>query len=314
MQESVNSIFFIAFAAITSYFLAYIILPRLLHKGKTVQTVVIMVLGLYVINVFSRISVVYLLEPLIRTRPFEQESIWEIVTDIDYLFMVYFVHAFSYAFIFVFIKLLKDQYVINKRALNLEKQKADIELMALKSQLNPHFLFNTLNNIYSLSIMQSPQTSPAIARLSEILDTLLYRSSNLFVPISQEIQLLNNYIELEKLRYDDRLEISLDIQVERDVHIAPLILLSLVENSFKHGAGEDAGSPKIHIQLLLQNHLLSFVVSNTFQSKVDQQIGIGLDNISKQLNLLYPETHTFETVVAQQTFTAKLNLVLNNNT
>ncbi len=157
--------------------------------------------------------------------------------------------------------------MVNKRALDLEKQKADIELMALKAQLNPHFLFNTLNNIYSLSVMQSPRTSPAIARLSEILDTLLYRSGGMYVPVSQEIALLQNYIELEKLRYDDRLVVTFDHHTTDDAGIAPLILLSLAENAFKHGAGEDAGSPEIHINLHQHQDQLTFTISNTFRAQ-----------------------------------------------
>lgn len=309
-QELLNSLFFVGFAAITSYFLAYFVLPRLLAGKQIVLTLLLSVVILYLIMAFSRLTVVYFLEPLIRPKPFEQESLLEIFGDLVYLFWNYFIHSFSFAFVFVFIKLLKDQYVVNKRALDLEKQKADIELMALKAQLNPHFLFNTLNNIYSLSILQSPQTSPAIARLSEILDTLLYRSGKMFVPVSQEIALLQNYIELEKLRYDERLAISFEHQVQKDVEIAPLILLSLTENAFKHGAGEDAGSPEIRISLHQERDRLIFEICNTFKVKVDQQLGIGLENIRKQLALVYPKTHSFETIAAQRVFTARLELRL----
>ncbi|ASZ12473.1 sensor histidine kinase [Chitinophaga pendula] len=310
-QELINSLFFVGFAAITSYFLAYFVLPRLLAGRHYIRTLIISIIALYFIMALSRVSVIYFMEPMIRPRPFEQESPLEIFTDLEYLFWNYFIHAFSFAFVFIFMKLLKDQYVVNKRAMILEKQKADIELTALKAQLNPHFLFNTLNNIYSLSVLQSPRTSSAIARLSEILDTLLYRSDKMFVPVSQEITLLQNYIELERLRYDERLKISFQHQIERDIEIAPLILLSLVENAFKHGAGEDAGCPEIVIRLNQKQELLSFGISNTFKAKGDQQWGIGLENIRKQLALLYPETHTFETTIIQHVFTAKLELRLN---
>lgn len=309
--EMVNTAFFLGYATITAYFLAYFVLPRVFTGKQYLKTFFSSIVMLYIIMVVSRIVTIYIEEPLIRPRPFEQESIPEILTDVHFLFLHYFLHAFSYASVFIFIKLLKDQYLINKKALDLEKQKADMELMALKAQLNPHFLFNTLNNIYSLSIMQSPQTSPSIARLSAILDTLLYRSGDMFVPVSQEIALLQNYIELEKLRYDERLIISFEYQVQRDVVIAPLILLSLAENAFKHGAGEDTGSPEIQMKLTQFQDKFTFEISNTFKIKVDQQLGIGLENIRKQLQLLYPETHTFETTVAQRVFTAKLELCLN---
>ncbi|WP_341840276.1 sensor histidine kinase [Chitinophaga caseinilytica] len=310
-QELLNSFFFIGFAAITSYFLTYFSLPRFLAGKHYLRTFLITMFGLYLIMALSRTFVVYFLEPIIRPKPFSQEPLLEIFTDVDYLFWNYFIHSFSFAFVFIFIKLLKDQYVVNKRALDLEKQKADIELQALKAQLNPHFLFNTLNNIYSLSILHSPKTSPAIARLSEILDTLLYRSGKPFVPVSQEIALLQNYIELEKLRYNDRLAVSFEHRVAQDVEIAPLILLSLTENAFKHGAGEDAGCPEIRISLTQEKNQFVFEISNTFREKVNGQLGIGLENIRKQLALLYPETHTFEIMADQRVFTAKLALRLN---
>nr|WP_295875117.1 histidine kinase [uncultured Chitinophaga sp.] len=314
--EPFNNLLFVGLFELGStapitYFLAYWVLPQLLTAKHYFRTVTVSLTVLYLISAATRLSVVYILEPLIRAKPFNQESVQVIFTDMSALFFNYFFQAFTYASVFIFIKLLKDQYVVSKRAMELEKQKADIELSALKAQLNPHFLFNTLNNIYSLSILQSPQTSPSIARLSAILDTLLYRSDKMFVPVSQEISLLQNYIELEKLRYDDRLMVSFEHRVERDVAVAPLILLSLTENAFKHGAGEDAGSPEIKIVLTQQDGRLSFVISNTFKQKVNQQLGIGLENIRKQLALLYPESHTFETSVAQRIFTAKLELRLN---
>jgi LytS/YehU family sensor histidine kinase len=114
----------------------------------------------------------------------------------------------------------------------------------LKTQLNPHFLFNTLNNIYVLSLENSEKTQKSIEKLSKILDHVLFRCNTKYVSLSSEIELLENYIELEKLRYDDRLQINFNNHIEQDVKIAPLILLSLVENAFKHGAGEDSVSPK----------------------------------------------------------------------
>lgn len=295
-----------------AYFYSYRILPRLFKARNYAGIILEFVAGSYLICAISRILVVHVLEPLTRPRPFPQESLWEIFTDVHKLFWSYYLTCISIALIFIFMKLMKDQYEANRRTLTLEKQQSEMELSTLKAQLNPHFLFNTLNNIYALSLLQSPQTSPAIARLSEILDHLLYRSGGLYVPVSQEIGLLQNYIALEKLRYDERLKVSFQYETERDVEIAPLILLSLVENAFKHGAGEDAGSPEIDISLIQKGNAFHFTVKNSFYASKERLNGqkIGLANISKQLALVYPKRHTFTTKTEQQTFIAQLHIQL----
>jgi len=312
MEEMINGLFYISFSMILAYFLAYRILPGLVKAKNYLAVIVEMIVGSYIISAFARIMVVHVLEPIVRTPPFEQEPIGEILTDIPKLFYAYFIHTASLSLVFIFIKLIKDQYVINKRALELEKQRAETELKSLKDQLNPHFLFNTLNNIYSLSLVNAPQTSSSIARLSEILDHLLYRCGGRYVPLLQEITLLQNYIELEKLRYDDRLQVHFSYSLDRDGSIAPLILLSLVENAFKHGAGEDAGTPRIEIELNLAGKHFNFTVKNSFrqQQAKEDSLRIGLTNIRKQLDLVYPGSHTFVTGIQGNEFTASLQIEL----
>lgn len=295
-----------------AYFYSYWILPRLFKARRYWSIILEFLVGSYLISATARVLVVHVLEPLTRPRPFAQESLWEIFTDPHKLFWGYYLFNVSIAIMFIFMKLMKDQYEANRRTLTLEKQHSEMELTALKAQLNPHFLFNTLNNIYALSLLQSPQTSPSIARLSEILDHLLYRSSSMYVPVSQEIALLQNYIALETLRYDERLKVSFDHEIERDVQIAPLILLSVVENAFKHGAGEDAGSPEIAISLAQQGNAFRFTVKNSFYASPESANGnkIGLANIRKQLLLVYPKQHTFSTTCEQQMFIADLHIQL----
>jgi LytS/YehU family sensor histidine kinase len=215
------------------------------------------------------------------------------------------------AFVFMLLKLLKDQLLIQKRTLSLEKEKAETELKLLKTQLNPHFLFNTLNNIYSLSLSNSPVTSTSIGRLSEILDYLLYRCDSPYVPVSGEIHLLKNYIGLEKLRYDERLKIEFTCQVSEQVQIAPMILLSILENAFKHGTGNDAGKPVIRIDLHADRNLLTFKVVNTFQAKDAVNAGnIGLSNLTRQLDLLYPQKHMLLIEQSENLFIVDLKLNL----
>ncbi|MCW3467081.1 sensor histidine kinase [Chitinophaga nivalis] len=312
LKPCIDGLFYLTFSMMATYFLTYRILPAVLKSHNYILVTLELIVGSYLICVYQRIVVVHVMEPIVRTPPFSQESIGEILIDLPKLFRSYFLHTFSISIIFIFIKLIKDQYLANKLTLEQEKQKAEIELKSLKAQLNPHFLFNTLNNIYSLSLMNSPQTSASIARLSAILDHLLYRCGDLLVPVSHEITLLQNYIELEKLRYDDRLLVSFQHEMDRDARIAPLILLSLVENAFKHGAGEDIGSPFIRIELSLRDHHFHFNIKNTFLAvrEKDDSLKIGLANIRKQLELIYPNAHRIETRAGEGIFTVDLQLFL----
>jgi len=278
-----------------AYFLAYFIVPRFVYQQKYVAAIFYFILGAYTICVLSRIEVIHFEEPLYGRKANPRETYTEIFTNVLKLVYVYFFRIFSVAFIFMFLKLLKDQLVIQKRALLLEKQKAETELRLLKTQLNPHFLFNTLNNIYSLSLTNSPVTSTSIGRLSEILDYILYKCNNLYVPVAGEIALLDNYIGLEKLRYNERLKVNFTHNVTGDIAIAPLILLSIVENAFKHGAGNDAGNPVIDITLEANASMFKFSVSNHFQQITVENVGnIGLPNLKQQLELIYPQKYTLD--------------------
>ncbi|WP_200802004.1 sensor histidine kinase [Mucilaginibacter sp. OK098] len=293
-----------------AYFLAYFIVPRFVYKQKYLAAFIYFMLSAYVICALSRVEVIHFEEPLYGRKHNPKETYIEIFTDLPKLAYVYFSRIFSVAFVFMFLKLLKDQLIIQKRTLSLEKEKAETELKLLKSQLNPHFLFNTLNNIYSLSLSNSPVTSTSIGRLSEILDYILYKCNSLYVPLSGEITLLNNYIGLEKLRYDERLKVNFTCNVKQEIEIAPLILLSIVENAFKHGAGNDIGSPVISIELNANNTSFSFMVSNSFHPKAENPESIGLQNLKQQLELIYPQKHKLEITQTDTLFTVTLAIYL----
>lgn len=306
----IENAFCVCFYMMACYFVAYFIIPRLLKADNYLIVIIYFIIGSYLISAFSRIVVVHVVEPITRQPPFVQESVYEILTDIRKLIDVYFLQNFSLAWIFGFLKLVKDQYLVKQRTLLLEKEKTEAELNTLKAQLNPHFLFNTLNNIYSLSLVNSPITSKSIAGLSQILDHVLYRCNDTFVPLSTEITLLHNYIELEKLRYDERLEVNFEHHIDQDAGIVPLILLSIVENAFKHGAGESIGKPKIDIELKLSKNQFYFMVSNTFVPKAQEEntAPIGLHNISKQLALMYAKNHEFSTIINEDTYITLLTI------
>jgi len=294
-----------------AYFLTYFIVPRYIYRQKYFAAFAWFLLCAYVICALSRVEVIHFEEPLYGRKHKDFETYTEIFTDLPKLAYVYFFRIFSVAFVFMLLKLLKDQVSIQRRALTLEKQKAEAELKLLKTQLNPHFLFNTLNNIYSLSLINSPVTSTSIGRLSEILDYILYKCNNLYVPVAGEIALLNNYIGLEKLRYDERLKVNFTHHVDEDIEIAPLILLSIVENAFKHGAGNDVGTSIIDIAMEADASSFKFTVSNSFHQNTAGSTGsIGLPNLKQQLDLVYPEKHKLNISQLNGLYTVTLTINL----
>ncbi|WP_299118272.1 sensor histidine kinase [uncultured Tenacibaculum sp.] len=186
-----------------------------------------------------------------------------------------------------------NYYRQQKEVISLKEQKKSSELTALKNQLNPHFLFNTLNNLYALSIKKSDKSPEVIERLSDILDYILYKCKDKFVSIKGEIDLLENYISLEKLRYGKRLDIMFNYTVDKDVKIAPLLLLTLTENAFKHGVEEEINIASIKMKLTATEEEIYFNIENTIPLNISndslekEREAIGLKNIEMQLNLLY---------------------------
>ncbi|HEY8929708.1 MAG TPA: histidine kinase, partial [Mucilaginibacter sp.] len=277
---------------IYAYALAYFIVPQFIYHKRYLLAAAGFIISGYAASVLGRIFIVKICEPLAGIAPKAFETYSEILTDLPKLIYNYYFDMMAAAAVFVFFKILKDQLIVQKRALQLEKEKAEAELKLLKTQLNPHFLFNTLNNIYSLSLLSSPATSGSIARLADILDHILYRCNTPFVPLKAEIDLINNYIGLERLRYDDRLTINIKTDIENEPCIAPLILLSLVENAFKHGASADAGAPVVNIDVHADNESFIFKISNTTAKKSTAAMPgsnerIGLNNLRRQLDLIY---------------------------
>jgi two-component system, LytTR family, sensor kinase len=175
--------------------------------------------------------------------------------------------------------------------LRIEKQQA--ELNYLKSQTNPHFLFNTLNNIYSLARDKSDVAPESILRLSKILRFMLYETGGAYIAIEQELKIISDYIALEKLRYDESLRINFNHDVEdMKQALPPLLLIPLVENAFKHGVSETRSHPFIDIHLSVNKRQLSFLVKNSVENHDDKKTArtsIGLSNLRRQLELLYKD-------------------------
>lgn len=193
----------------------------------------------------------------------------------------------------------------------LLKDKTEAELRFLKTQLSPHFLFNTLNNIYYLTAQKSDLAPKAILALSELLNYILNETRALFVPISIEIDLIKNFVELEKLRFGDRISVQIETNEinESKTNVAPMLLLTLVENAFKHGVGRSNGQHFIHISIKSESNLVVVRVENSISGQGHAEAkGIGLRNLRSQLELLYPNRHELSTLFLSDRFVASLNL------
>jgi len=223
--------------------------------------------------------------------------------------------AFSAGSIFFF-AIIRHTYKYVKlqrieQQLRIEKQEA--ELNYLRAQTNPHFLFNTLNNIYSLARDKSDAAPESILRLSKILRFMLYETAGKYISIEQELQIISDYIALEKLRYDESLRINFNYDVEDlKQSITPLLLIPLIENAFKHGTSETRGQPFVDIHLSVNNRQLILIVKNSAEAFPDEYPvteNIGLSNLRRQLELLYREFNlSVQPVGSVFTATLKINL------
>ncbi len=194
---------------------------------------------------------------------------------------------------------------------NLETEKLNAELAFLRSQINPHFLFNSLNNIYSLAYRKSDKTPEAVLKLSEIMRYMLYESNEEWVLLEEEINYLKNYIELQKLRFKEKVYVDLRVDIEGEGHvIMPLLLISFLENAFKHGVSTDVEKP-IRIDISVQKGRLHFKAENAKnQQNKDDTKGVGLANLKRRLQLGYPDRHTINIVETENYYSSELFIYL----
>lgn len=274
-------------------FIYSILIRNFFDHKKYFEFSLYLIISLYIISVINRIFIVYLAEPFFIKVP--KDSLYSIFTDIGYLLSHYTFPIISGAFIFIsvmFVIRYKDE---KENSIQLQREKAELELRSLKAQLNPHFLFNTLNNIYSLSLSNSEKTSESISRLSDILDYILYKGTNNKVLVSEELAVIDHYIALESLRYSEgRLKISKTFSFHPAATIPPLLYLTLVENVFKHGAGKTKNQTEINMKITSAGAYSVFSIENTCEpGESNQPKGIGLSNIESQLRHHYQQDFTF---------------------
>lgn len=270
---------------ISVFYINYLyILPRFLNSRQYLGCAASIIL-LIVSSAVMKYALASLFKDIVLLRGPNRDYY---VTFWEYLAVASFTGAF-FVFISTAAKFAGDWFLNEKVRKNLENEKLSAELAFLKSQINPHFLFNSLNNIYSLAYQRSDKTPAAILKLSEIMRYMLQDSNESTVPLEREIRYLQNYIELQKLRFKDGAFVNFHHSgVDERMRIIPLILIAFVENCFKHGIVTEEASP-LEIILQVRAGQMNFEVRNkkNLQNK-DVLGGIGLSNVKRRLELSYP--------------------------
>ena len=301
---------------ITAYVFNDILLSQWYAAKRYLIFGVCTLLLFYVVGVLDRIINVYIYEPLFRKDPFIQESLIEIISDVFFLFEGYIPALLTATLIMTLDRLIHRKNMVERQNMQLERDKKIAELNVLKAQIHPHFLFNTLNNLYALTVKKSDKAPETVATLSSMLDYMLYQCNDRWVFLKKEVQLLENYIALEQLRYGDALDIAFAKAYTPNTKIAPLLLLSIIENAFKHGASTAVTEPKIHIDLKQEDTVLYFTVKNTMSPQKQEDAtgytkGIGVHNIKQQLSLLYRD-FSYEADIINEWYCVALRINLDD--
>lgn len=302
-----QTIFFLPVIALPFYFIAYFLVPRLLWQGrKTLFWLSCIIVFLIVMILRVEWESLY---SLFRSGERFRMPLSKISKN---LFRDYAVIALG-----VCLKIIRDWDKKDRLTTQLTEEKRDAELQFLRAQIHPHFLFNTLNNLYGLALKKSPHTPDSILKLSGLLDFILYECNAEKIPLRKEIELIRHYIELERLRFGERLALTFEPDIRHDdLLIAPLLLLPFVENAFKHGAANSAGDIVfVKIDLQVEGKTLHFQVENSKSNRPNNgpengHKGIGLRNVEKRLALLYPDRYELEKVEGEEVFLIALKLNL----
>lgn len=298
-----ESLFMLPFVMLATYTTLYLILPNYLKKCNLVFTLFSVLFVLFISTLGERIFL---------------RKLNSLDITLDTLFSLSYVYLLLETnFIVataVAIKIVKKWFVQQQETHEMEKRNLKTELNLMKAQLHPHFLFNTMNNLYSLSLEDSPKTSEGIAKISDLLRSVLYECNDSEIALVKEIKLIENYIDLELLRYGNRLNFNFEItgEVEKN-KIAPMLLFTFVENCFKHGSSNDPNNPFIKINLNVTDEEIIFFAENSkpLNNKIkikDGSGGIGLKNVKKRLEIIYGENYDLKIQDLQSTFIVCLSI------
>ncbi|WP_452224607.1 sensor histidine kinase [Lacinutrix chionoecetis] len=290
----------------------FILFPLYLSKNKPYTYALLLVLLLLVVGIIQRAFVLYIGYPIFFPEWMEGEHvhILKLPKIIQNVLIIIIPVAFTTGWI-LFSDLKKKQQL----AKALEQQKTDAELNYLKSQINPHFLFNTLNTIYGLALDNSKKAPELILKLSDFLSFSLYESNQKLIPIEKEINLIQDFIAIEKSRFADKVSVSVSLpKVVSQIQIPPLILVPFIENAFKHSLKDETGIANIIITLNVLDNYILFTVKNSkshsINKVVDNNSGLGLANIKKRLDIIYGLKYNLNIEESKSNFLIELKIDL----
>ena len=305
------SLFVMPITIATTYVSIYILIPEYLIKKRYLRfglySLYTLIISVYLIFVSVFFGMMFLsnssyegMSPMSRNLFFVMVAVYLIVIIVS-----------AFTLLKLNLKHSEDTKKLETKILEAQLKLKEQELNYLKMQIHPHFLFNTLNTMYGFALRKADETPEMILKLSNLLDYLLYQVDKPFVLLTDEINHIKDYIELEKMRFNERLNINFSADhVSETTQIAPMLLLPFVENSFKHGSLKD-GILTINIDLSSTEDTILFTLENT-NSKTDEITnGIGLQNIRKRLDLLYKGNYSLNIDNTESLF--KVNLKLNRN-
>lgn len=291
------------------YFTLYFIIPRFFLEKKYVAATLISILSLFIVSIVQRGVDFHVYYPLFNPRGLE-DAFFYMPKIFKIMLGIYPVVALA-----SFIKITKHFYNEESKSREYQQQKLEAELNFLKGQVHPHFLFNTLNNLYALTLKKSDSSPEVVLKLSELLSFMLYETNSPTVPLSKELSLIENYISLEKIRYDDRLTTTYETSGEVETgQIPPMLLLPFVENAFKHGTSDSLDKVWVEIKIAVRNNQLHLSVmnnngvENSDNHEFEYQQGIGLKNVKRRLELLYGEHYELTISDKDEMYAVQLTL------
>ncbi len=272
------------------YFNYFMLLPRFLLKRKIEKYIGYTLITIIIATTIQRVLSFYLINPLIF--PDWEQGVFLQAYRIAQAGMIITSPMIFLIGMTVVIRWAGSE----KKIQQLAREKVETELKYLRNQVNPHFFFNTLNNLYGLAQEKSDKTPEVVLKLSELMSYMLYETNKPLIQLGREIDYIRNYIALEEQRYEDRFSCNLSIKGEvNKVKVPPVLMLPFVENAFKHGINKESEGAWMNIDLRVEKEKLYFVVENSLaaQKKVDtQKGGLGIKNVERRLELLYPNGHT----------------------
>jgi len=298
-----ESLVMVPFLMIATYLTIYLILPYYLKKRKLIPVLFFEITLLFTVTLGERVFL-------------------RIINDLPVVFNELFGVTFLYLFLetnFVVgiafaIEIVKKWFEQQKEKHEMEKSNLETELNLLKAQLHPHFLFNTMNNLYSLSVERSAKTSEGIAKISELLRSILYDCNEAEIELDKEIKLIENYIDLEKMRYGNRLNLSFNVDGNTTgKKIAPMLFFTFVENCFKHGSSKNPENPFIEIKISAENKKILFFTENnkplnSGNSSKKKHGGVGLANARKRLDIIYSKKYNLKISDKPDVFKVRLEI------